>query len=72
MMAIIGWSWNDIQFLTYKELNWAWEAVTEQNEDNLSLFRYELQKLTAIVCRIGGGKAPMPNLQDLNPLKIKR
>ena len=71
-LGTLGWSWSDVERLTWKELNWAWEAATERDEDALALVRLEIQKVYSAVCGTVGVRAPVTPLDKLNPLKIKR
>lgn len=71
MAGQLGWSWNDLKFITWKELNWAWEAYTENRLDDRTLIRYELQKIFAAFVASNGVKVPMPSLDELSPLRIE-
>ncbi|MDO4574271.1 MAG: hypothetical protein Q4D98_03555 [Planctomycetia bacterium] len=70
MLGQLGWSWSDIEPLTWRELNAAWEAKFEMEADTLAFQRYELQKLYSAIFAAAGVRVPLPDLQDLNPLKV--
>lgn len=72
MAGQLGWSWNDLKDVTWKELNWAWEAHTENRLDDLTLVRYELQKIFAAGFAGHGVSVELPSLRDLSPLGPER
>lgn len=69
MCGLLGWSRRDLNVSTWRELNWAWEAVTEKRFDDLSLLRFEIQKLFCGVLASGGVRVEFPSLATINPLK---